>query len=169
MSLGETIVDISAQGLQRNGTLMILFYSCDLSAAYTAGELNLDTSCAQTHGTADSLLHGTAEGSTVLELSSDALCYQLGILVGLLNLNNIYQYSQLFSSVLIDHLFALETQLFDLGAALTDYDTGTGAVQMDSYLGGVALDLDLGDAGVIQLLLQDLAEVVVLYEGIPWK
>ena len=37
---------------------------------------------------------------------------------------------------------------------------------MDSYLGGVALDLDLGDAGVIQLLLQDLAEVVVLYEGI---
>ena len=61
----------------------------------------------------------------VLELSSDALCYQLGILVGLLDLNNIYQYSQLFSSVLIDHLFALETQLFDLDAALADYDTGT--------------------------------------------
>lgn len=52
-------------------------------------------------------------------------------------------------------IFNGQAVLLDLlAAALADDDAGAGAVQVDANLGVVALDLDLGDTGGIQGLLQ---------------
>ena len=47
-------------------------------------------------------------------------------------------------------------ELLDAGAALADDDAGTRGVDVDLRLVGGALDLDAGDAGVLELLLDVL-------------
>ncbi len=55
-----------------------------------------------------------------------------------------------------------QTILLDLLAALADDHTGTGAVQVDGDDVVAALDLDLGNAGAVQGLLEILADLLIL-------
>ena len=135
---------------------MVALGSCDLGAAQTAAALDLDAAGAHAHGTAHGVLHGTAEADALLELLRDVLGNQLSVGIGGANLNDGE------SDGLADHLLDLLAQSLDLLAALADDDAGSGAVDINANLCGIALYLDGGDTGGIEGLLQKLADLVVL-------
>mgnify|MGYP003288702047 CR=1 FL=1 len=146
--LPEAVLNVSSESLKRDSTLMIVFCSCDFSATETTAAGYLDTLCAKSHCVSDRHLHCTAEGRSLLELSTYILSNELCVEVGLSYLNNVEGNGH------TNHLLKLCLVLFDLNAALTDNHTGLCAVNVDSYLGGVSLDFDLGNACSLQLLLQ---------------
>src|SRR5699024_6222398 len=120
----------------------------------------LDALGAEPHSPSDRLLHRAAEGDSSLELGSDALGDQLGGEVGLLNFHDVDV------DLAADHLFQLCPQLVDLSAALADNHAGLSAVDVDSNHFRIAFDLDAGDTGVFEALLEELTDLVVFYQGI---
>ena len=69
----------------------------------------------------------------------------------------------MWTSVFVS-LLELVAELVDLGAALADDDPRARGLDVDLQLVGEALDVDLGDAGVREALLQLPAELQVLVE-----
>src|SRR5699024_3420950 len=142
------------------GAVVIVLGAGDLSAAQTAGHTGLDATGAGAHGAAHGVLHGAAEADALLQLLGDVLSHQLGVHVDVLDLDDVQ------SHALADHLLQGQAQTLDVSAALADDHAGTGAVQVDAHLGVVALDLDLGDTGRVQGLLQVIADLLVLHQQI---
>ena len=74
---------------------VIALGTSDISAAQTAGAHCLDALCgngcaiAGAHGIAHALLHGTAEGHAVLQLTSDILSNQLSVGSSALDLDDV--------------------------------------------------------------------------------
>ena len=107
-----------------------------------------------------------AEGNAVLQLTSDVLGNQLSVGSSALDLDDVYD-NRL--AILLGQLVLQSNALF---AALTDHHTGLSAVDVDGNAGSgsgrihSALDLDLGDASVLQLSLQLSADLVILDEVI---
>ena len=151
---------------------MIALGTSDISAAQTAGAHCLDALCgngrtiAGAHGIAHALLHGTAEGHTVLQLTSDVLSNQLSVGSSALDLDDIDDNGL---AILLGQLVLQCNALF---AALADDHARLSAVDIDGHTrsgsGRIhsALDLDLGDASVLQLSLQLSADLVILDEVI---
>src|SRR5204862_6807198 len=69
-------------------------------------------------------------------------------------------------ALLARQLGELQLELLDLGALLPDHHARAGGVDVDLRLVRRALDLDLGDAGVVEALLQEVADLGVLVEQI---
>ena len=55
-------------------------------------------------------------------------------------------------------------ELLDAGAALADDDAGARGEDVDLHLVGGALDRDVGDAGGVELLLEEAAQLDVLVQ-----
>ena len=111
---------------------------------------------AHSHGAAHGVLHRTAEADALLKLLRDVLGNQLRVGVGGADLDDRE------SDGLADQLFHFLAETLDLLAALADHDAGSGAVNVDADLGGVALDLDGGDTGGIKGLFQIPADFEIL-------
>ena len=151
---------------------MVALGAGDVSASQTAGAGDLDTlgrrgaAVTGLHGIADSLLHGAAESDTALQLRSDVLSNQLSVGGSALDLDDVEV------DGLAGQLCELLLDLSALSTALADNDTGLSAEDIDLNAGcaGLAvdgtLDLDLGDASSVQLLLQGLADLVILDQGV---
>ena len=133
----------------------------DLGAAETAGAHDLDAPDAGPHGAADGVLHGPPEADALLQLLGDVLRHQLGAGIGALDFHDAQAHG------LAQHLLHGETELLDLRAAAADDDAGSGAVDINADPGAVPLDLDGGNAGGIEGLLQELADLVILNDQIP--
>ncbi len=160
LRFGKAVVDVRADGLQRDGAVVVLFPSGDFRAAQAAGDLRLDSLGAHPHGAADALLHGPAERNPLLELLGDVLRDELRVQVGVLDLDDVDGHG------LVQELFAREAQLLDFGAALADHDARLRAVDVDAHFRGVALNLYLRDAGRGKPLEKHLAQLVVLDERV---
>ena len=160
MCLSGAVVNVSTDGLQRNGALVIGLASCDFCAAQTAGNTGLDPLCAQTHSTTDGLLHCTSEGNTVLQIQRNLLSNQLSIHIRLLNFNDVD------SNLLLHHSFQLPAELLDFCAASADYNAGLCAVDVDSNLFSESLNFDLRNTCSVQALLDEVTYVVVFYQCI---
>ena len=139
---------------------MVLLAAGYLRAAQTAGNLCLNALGPKSHAPADAALHGPAEAYAALQLGGDVLGHQLGVQIRLANLDDVDDHG------LAQHLLALLAELLYLRAALAYDHAGLCAVDMDAHLGGVALDLYLRDARLVQLLFQDLPQVIVLYQSV---
>ena len=87
--LSEAVVDVGTQSLQGDGTLVIVLGAGDLTTAQTTGAVDLDALGAGTHGTAHGILHGTAVGDTLLQLSGDVLGHQLSVHIGVADLDDV--------------------------------------------------------------------------------
>ena len=141
----------------------------DLAAAQTAGAAALDALGTGAHSAGHGVLHGAAVRNTLLQLLSDVLSHQLSVHLGVADFHDV----QL--DLLADHLLHSQTILLDLLTALADDNTGTGAVQVDGNGVIAALDLNLGNAGTVQGLLEILADLLILddqvadllFTGIP--
>ena len=139
---------------------MVALASGDLGAAQTAAALDLDAAGAHSHGAAHGVLHRTAEADALLKLLRDVLGNQLSVRVGRADLDDGESHR------LADELFHFLAILLDRFAALADHDAGSGAVNVDADLGGIALDLNGGDAGGIEGLLEILTNLVVFNDQI---
>ena len=126
-SLREAVLDVGADGLQGDGALVIVLNAGDLAAAETAGAAGLDALGAGAHGAGHGVLHGAAVRDALFQLLGDVLRHQLGVHVGVLDLDDVQLH------LLADELLNGQAILLDLLAALADDHAGPGAVQIDGF------------------------------------
>src|SRR5690606_14589914 len=102
------------------------------------------------------LAHGTAEGDARRELLRDALRHELSVGLGVLDLEDV----QL--DLLARELLEVAADALGLSPATTDHDARTRGVDVHTHTVTGALDLDVRDAGAVELRLQELADLDVL-------
>src|SRR5690606_10474518 len=102
------------------------------------------------------LLHRAAEGEATLELLRDALRDERGGRVRVRDLLHVHR------DVAADELAELRPERLDRLAAAPDAHAGLGRVDRDVDVVGGALDLDARDAGVADVLADDLPDPLVL-------
>src|SRR5512138_1001648 len=158
LRLGEPVVDVRAQRVERHAALAVPLVARHLGAAEAARAGDADALRAELEGGLDRLLHRAAEGDAALELGRDVLGDELRVGLGLTDLDDVQ-----VDLVLREGLEVLLDGL-DARAALADDDARARRVDVDLDLVGRPLDLDAGDAGLAELLLHELAEADVLVE-----
>src|SRR5271170_7324668 len=79
MRLGETVVDVGAQRVQRQTTLEIPLGAGYLVSVETTGDADLNTLAAEAECGVNRLAHGATEADALLELQRDVLGNQLSI------------------------------------------------------------------------------------------
>src|SRR5213075_68026 len=156
LGLGEAVVDIGAQGVQRHAAFAIPFHPRDFRAAEAAGHVDADALGAQAHGRLHRALHGAAEGDAALELLGDVLGHQLGVGLGLAHLDDVQV------DLAVGHGGDVLAQLVDVRALLADDHAGARGIDGDAALLVRTLDDDPRHAGLVQALLQRAADLDVL-------
>src|SRR5947209_5451531 len=123
--LGETVVDILTEGVQRHAALALPLTASDVRATETAGALNTDTLGAKRHGHFNGLFHSAAESDAAFELERNILSHERGLDLGLLHFLDIEE------DFLAGQLGKFLFDLLDLLALASDDDAGTGGVNLD--------------------------------------
>ena len=154
VGLGEAVLDVGAQRVQRHATLAVPLVARHLGAAQAARAGDADALGAELHRRLHRLLHGAAEGDAALELGRDVLGDELGVGLGLADLLDVEEHL-----VLGERLDVL-LELLDARAALADDDAGARGVDVDLRLVGGALDLDAGDARVLSFFLMNFLSLM---------
>src|SRR5690348_18322761 len=86
---GLGVIDVAAQRVQRNPSLAVPFGARDLGAAETAGAGDPDAFGAEAKRRLHRALHRAAEGDAALKLVGDALRDELGVDLGLADLDDV--------------------------------------------------------------------------------
>src|SRR5262249_27324632 len=113
---GDAVVDVGAERVQRHAALAVPLHAGDLGAAEPAGAVDADALGAQPHRRLHGALHGAAERNAPLELLGNRFGDQLGVELGLADLDNVDD------DVGLGELRHLAAQLLDVGALLADDD-----------------------------------------------
>ncbi len=147
MGLGESVVDIGTEGVQRGTALLVEFLAGHLSTTEAAADEDLDTLGAHAHGAGNCHLDGAAVRYTAFHLTGDVVGYDVGVELGPLDLEDVDLH------VLVGNLAELLLQFVDLLAALADDGAGTGCVdghcdELESPLDDDLGEVDLGDTGI---------------------
>jgi hypothetical protein len=137
--LSEAVVDIGAQGMQRDFALAILLAAGHLRSGQTAGTHHADAAHAQFHGAQHGLAHGALIGDTLLDLLRNGFGHQLRVDVGVADLLNADM------DLLFGQFLQFGPQVVHALAAAPDDDAGLGRMQRDFDAVAGALDLDAGD------------------------
>src|SRR3954470_8959887 len=157
LGLEEAVVDVGAQRVQRDAAIAVVLGAGHLGTAETTAALHADAlDLRRAHGGLDRLPHRAAERHAVGELLRDRLGDQLGVGLGVLDLEDV----QL--DLLLGQLLQCAADPVGLRAAAADDDARPGGVDVDADAVTGALDLDLGDAGALHARRQQLADLDVL-------
>src|SRR5690242_3875614 len=111
---GLGVIDVAAQRVQRNAALTVPFGARDLRAAETARASDTNALGAETQRRLHCALHGAAKRNTALELIGNALRDELGVDLGLADLDDVQAH---FGA---GHLAELFLELLDVRALLAD-------------------------------------------------
>src|SRR5262249_42163421 len=130
----DAVIDIGAQRVQRHAAFAVPFHAGDFGAAETAGAVDADALCAQTHRRLHGALHGPAKGHAALELLSDVVGDKLRVDLGLPDFHDV----QVDLGVSVARQVGL--QLLDVGALLADHDTRARRMDRDPAFLVRALD-----------------------------
>src|SRR5664280_174745 len=150
---------VSFQGLKRHAPFTIPLGAGDLGPAETATALNLDTACASSHCALDDLLHRALIGDTLLDICNNALCQNLGVEIGMLDLLDIDVQDFL---LVCEQLLEVRLDLLKFGLVPADKGTRTRTVQAHSDIETLPQNLDLGNGKVALNLANLLANVIIL-------
>src|SRR5690606_5086299 len=120
VGLGEAVIDVGAQGVQRHTAFAVPLGTGDLGAVQAARDVHLDTQGAQAHGVADGTLHGAPEHDTALQLTGDRLGDQPRIQLRPADLHHIDVGGH------AHHLRRLLAQALDVLTLLADHHARTG-------------------------------------------
>src|ERR1700722_3060438 len=150
---GKAVIDIGAQGVQRQTALQVPLRTRDLVAIQTAGDANLDALATETERGIDGLAHGAAEANTLLQLQCDVLGYQLRVQLRLVHLENVDEH------LAVGALLQIQLELLDLGALAADHDARTRGADDEAQLIARTLDLNRTDTGSLELFPQFFAQV----------
>ena len=159
LRLGQAVVDVGAQRVQRHATFAVPLLAAHLGAAETTAALHADAERAGLHRGLHRALHRPPERDAAGELVGDALREQHRVDLGLLDLLDV----ELDLRVAADLAQTL-AQALGLGAAPADDDAGTRGVHVDAQAVAGALDLDAADGRALELLAQVVADLPVLDE-----
>src|SRR5208283_5368740 len=94
--LGESIINISPQGVQWHSAFPIPLASRHFRASETSCGRDSDAFGSRLQSTRNGFLHGAAEGNTPLKLLSDILCDKLGINLRFTDLFDILAWASRF-------------------------------------------------------------------------
>src|SRR5467141_1527654 len=158
LRLGEAVVDVGPERVQGDAPFAVPLVARHLRAAQAARAGHADALGAELLRRLDGLLHRAPEGDAALQLGGDVLGYQLRVGLRLADLDDVEE------DLVLRELLQLLLDALDAGAALADHDARPRRVDVDLHLAGGALDLDLADARLPQLLLHVLAQADVLVE-----
>src|SRR5450631_2144295 len=156
--LGESIVDVCAQRVQRQTTLEVPLRTGDFIAVQAARYANLDSLAAKAQGGVNRLAHGATESNPLLQLQSDILAHQLRIQLRLVHLENVNE------DIAVGAFLQLALKLLDLGALPADYDAGTRCANDQAQLVARALHFHRADTGGLELLFQLATQVNIFDE-----
>ena len=90
--LGEAVLDVGAQRVQRNAALAVPLAAAHLGAAEAAGRVDADALGAELHRGLHRLLHRAAERDAALELLRDVLGDELRVGLGLADLLDVEEH-----------------------------------------------------------------------------
>ncbi|SBS78727.1 Folylpolyglutamate synthase (modular protein) [uncultured Mycobacterium sp.] len=169
LRLVKPVVDVGAQGVQRNPAFAVELRAAHLGAAEATRALHADAlDVGLAHGRLDGLAHRAAERHTVAQLLGDTLGDQLRDRLGVLHLEDV----QL--DLLAGQLLQVGADAVGLGTTTADHDARTRGVDVNADPVTGALDLHVGDAGTLEAGGQQppdrhvfLDVVGVLLVGVP--
>src|SRR5206468_3995152 len=159
LRLGEAVVDVRADRVQRDTTLRVALGAAHLGTAEAAAAPDLDAVGARANRGGKRPLHRAPEADTVLELFRDRLGDELRVELGPLDLVDVDL------DVLVRHAVDLAAQRVDLDPGLADHDARPRRVDVDRDPLLVLADQDVRQAGVGELLVDVLADTDVLEQG----
>src|SRR5213593_659999 len=157
---GQAVVDVGADRVQRHAAVAIPLAARDLAAAQPARAGDADAVGAQAQRGRHRLLHGAAERDALLQLERDVLGDELRVELRMDDLLDVEV------DLLGRARLQLVLQLLDLGALATDDDARPRGEDRDPRAVGRALDVDLRDAGVVELVLDDAPDLDVLVQEV---
>src|SRR5581483_6532316 len=155
---GHAVIDVGAQRMQRHAALAIPLHPRDLGAAEPPRAIDADALGAKPHGRLHGPLHGAAEGDAPFELLGDRLGDELGVELRLTDFNDIDD------DVRVGQRRHHAAQLLDIGALLADHHAWPRRVNGNAAFLVRALDDDLGYRGLLEQLLQLLANLHILVQ-----
>src|SRR5919198_868719 len=155
---GVAVVDVCAQRVQRHPAFAVPLVARHLRAAQAPGAGHADPLGSELHPGLDRLLHRPAKGDPPLQLGGDVLRHQLRVRLRLADFDDVQE------DLVLGELLQVLFDRLDAGAALADDDAWASGVHVHLHLVRGALDLHLGDTGVAERLLHELADADVLVQ-----
>src|SRR4030095_451862 len=156
--LGEPVVDLRPERVEREPPLEGPLRARDLSAGQTPADADLDPLGAEALARFHRLAHRAPERDALLELHRDRLADELGVDLRLVDLEDVDE------DVPLRPLLDVVLEAVHLGALAADDDSRARGQDVDLELVRRPLDLDRRHAGVTEALLERLAEGQVLVE-----
>src|SRR5256712_6960615 len=157
---GEAVIDVGADRVQRHAPVAVPLAARDLAAAQPARARDADAVGAQPERGRHCLLHRPPEGHALLQLQRDVLGHGLRVQLGVDDLLDVEV------DLLPRARLELVLQLLHLGALAADDDAGPRGEDGDPRAGRRALDVDLRDAGVVELVLDEAPDLDVLVQEV---
>jgi hypothetical protein len=136
---GEAVVERDAESLKRDFAFAVSFSAGDVRTTEATGATEADAFGTEFHGGLQGAFHGAAEADPALKLHGDLLGHQLGVKLGLADLDDVDLDLRSFAEI-ADFL----GHHFDFLALTTDDETGTGGVKCDADAVPSALDDNTG-------------------------
>src|SRR6185437_13757803 len=161
MRLGESVVDVGPQRVQRHAALAIPLAPRDLDAVQSPRAHDLDALRAEAHRVLHCALHRAAEHDPFFELLRDRVGDELRVDFGLANFLDVEP------DVAAHHLAQIRAQRLDVLALLADDDPRARAVDRYARILRRALYRHLRHRRMRELLLQVLAHLEVFGERRP--
>ena len=155
---GKAVFDLGTQRMQRHSTVSVPLPASHLSATKAARALDPDAFGTELHRRDHRLLHGASESDSAFELCRDVLRDQLCV---------EFRFSDLFDvdeNITRGVRLELLAKHVDLSPTLADQDAGACGVDINHDLLAGAFDDDLRDPRVIQLLLDEGANLHVFMQ-----
>ena len=139
---------------------MIMLGTRDLGAAETTCDVGLYTLRAGLHGSVDGGARRSSERNSLFKVDRDSFSNELCVQILSLFFNDRQR------NGFIDKFFDALSELFDLGAALADNSSGSGAVNEYLHSSAGSFDLDLRNSGRRDLLLDELSDLIVFNDKV---
>src|SRR6267142_2292670 len=160
--LGSAVaeIDIGSQRMQRDPALPIPLHAGDFGAAQPAGAIDPDPLRSEPHRRLDRALHRPAKRDAPLQLLRDAVGDQLGLDLGLADLDDVE------ADLTVGKLRNVAAQFLDVRALFADHHTWPRGMQRDPCSSGGAFDDHPGHPGLAEPLMQEPAQAQVVKQQI---
>src|ERR671919_520970 len=156
----QPIIDLGADRVERHPAVAVPFTARDLTATQPPSAGDPDAVGAQPQRRRHRFLHGPPKRHPLLQLERDVFGDELGVQLGMDDLLDVE------IDLLAGPGLQLVLELLDLRALAADDDARPRRVDRDARAVGRALDVDLRDAGVIELVLDEPADLHVLVQQV---
>src|SRR5262249_1412474 len=145
-------IDVGPQRVQRHAAFAVPLDTRDFRAAEPSRAIDADAKRAELQRRLHRALHRTAARDAALELLRNALGDQMRVDFRLADLDDIEMH------LTLGELAEVLLQLLDVSALLADHDARACRVDRHAALLVRTLDHDTRDAGLLQLLVEVLAD-----------